>query len=62
MYSVGEPSINRRILAVSSRTEVKELRRMACRVMMPKFSAMFSQNPDVGAKCRVMPGSPLAVP
>ena len=52
MYSVGEPSINRRILAVSSRTEVKELRRMACRVMMPKFSAMFSQNPDVGVKCR----------
>ena len=52
MYSVGEPSINQRILAASSRTEVKELRRMACRVMMPKFSPIFSQNPDVAVKCR----------
>jgi hypothetical protein len=35
-------------------TEVKLLRRIACRVMMPKkISTMFSYDPDVGVKCRV---------
>ncbi len=39
---------------VSSRTERKEPRRMACRVMMPKkTSTMFNQEQLAGVKCKV---------
>jgi hypothetical protein len=45
------------IAAVSSLTEVKVPRRMAWRVMMPKkISTMFSHDPEVGVKCRVIRG------
>ncbi len=42
---------------VRSLTLVKVPRRMAWRVMIPKkISAMFSQDPDAGVKCRVIRG------
>ncbi len=45
------------IAAMRSLTEVKLPRRMACRVMIEKkTSAMFSHDPDVGVKCRVIRG------
>ena len=38
-------------------TEVKLPRRMACRVMIEKkTSTMFSHDPDVGVKCKVIRG------
>ena len=43
--------------AMRSLTEVKLPRRMACRVMIEKkTSAMFSHDPDVGVKCKVIRG------
>jgi len=52
-----QPSMKASIAVMRSWTEVKLPRRMACRVMMPKkTSAMFSQDPDVGVKCRVIRG------
>ena len=43
--------------AMRSLTEVKLPRRMAWRVMIEKkISTMFSQDPDVGVKCRVIRG------
>src|SRR5215467_6844065 len=43
--------------AMRSLTEVKLPRRMAWRVMIEKkISAMFSQDPDVGVKCKVIRG------
>ena len=45
------------MVAVSSRTEVKEPRRMAWRVMTEKkHSTRFSQEHPVGVKCRVIRG------
>lgn len=40
--------------AMSSFTEVKEPRRMAWRVMMPKKISKFIQEHPVGVKCRVI--------
>jgi hypothetical protein len=41
--------MNRVMASMSSRTEPKVTRRMACRVMIPKkISTRFSQDPDVG--------------
>ena len=43
--------------AMRSVTEVKLPRRMACRVMIEKkTSTMFSHDPDVGVKCKVIRG------
>ena len=43
--------------AMRSFTEVKPPQRMACRVMIEKkTSAMFSHDPDVGVKCKVIRG------
>ena len=51
------PSMKASMAAMRSLTEVKLPRRMACRVMIEKkTSAMFSQDPDVGVKCKVILG------
>ena len=50
-------SMNVVIASMSSRTEPKLPRRMARRVMIPKkISTMFSHDPEVGVKCRVIRG------
>ena len=52
-----QPSMNARMASTSSRTESKLPRRMAWRVMIPKkISTRFSQDPEVGVKCRVIRG------
>ena len=52
-----QPSMNRVMASISSRTEPKVPRRMACRVMIPKkISTRLSQDPEVGVKCRVIRG------
>ena len=52
-----EPSMKRRMAAVRSLTLLKLPRRMAWPVMMPKkISTMFSHDPLVGVKCRVIRG------
>ena len=52
-----QPSMKMPIAAMRSLTEVKVPRRMAWRVMMPKkISTMFSHDPEVGVKCRVIRG------
>jgi hypothetical protein len=46
-----QPSMNRVMAWISSRTEPKVPRRMACRVMIPKkISTRLSQEPEVGVK------------
>jgi hypothetical protein len=54
------PSVKFSMAAMRSLTEVKLPRRMACRVMMEKTSTMFSHDPDVGVKCRVVLGCPAS--
>ena len=45
------------IAAINSLTLPKLPRRMACRVMIEKkISTMFSHDPEVGVKCRVIRG------
>ena len=52
-----QPSMNVPIASMSSCTLSKVPLRMAWRVMIPKkISTMFSQEPDVGVKCRVIRG------
>ena len=52
-----QPLMNAVMASVRSRTEPKVPRRMAWRVMIPKkISTMFSQDPLVGVKCRVIRG------
>jgi hypothetical protein len=49
--------MNRPIAAIRSLTLLKLPRRMAWRVMIEKkISTMFSQDPEVGVKCRVIRG------
>ena len=48
------PSMKVSMVAMKSGTDVNISRRMAWRVMIPKrISTMFSQDPEVGVKCRV---------
>ena len=52
-----QPSMNRSMAAISSLTLAKLPRRMAWRVMIEKkTSTMFSHEPLVGVKCRVIRG------
>jgi hypothetical protein len=52
-----QPSMKRRMALVRSLTDRNVPRRMAWRVMIPKkISTMFSQDPEVGVKCRVIRG------
>jgi hypothetical protein len=52
-----QPSVKRSIAAIRSVTLAKLSRRMACRVMIEKkTSTRFSQDPEVGVKCRVIRG------
>ena len=52
-----QPSMKRLMAAVRSLTLVKLPRRMAWRVMIEKkTSTRFSQDPEVGVKCRVIRG------
>ena len=51
------PSMKASMALTRSGTEVKLPRRMACRVMIEKkTSTRFSQDPDVGVKCKVIRG------
>ena len=52
-----QPSMKRWMAAIRSLTLVKLPRRMAWRVMIEKkTSTRFSQEPEVGVKCRVIRG------
>ena len=52
-----QPSVNFSMAVMRSLPLVKLPRRMACRVMIEKkTSAMFSHDPDVGVKCKVIRG------
>src|SRR3954467_1246475 len=51
-HRLFQPLMNRRILAVRSRTDAKVPRWMACFSMIPnQTSTRFSQDPEVGVKC-----------
>jgi len=46
--------MNRPMAAVRSLTERRVPRRIACRVMTPKTSTMFSHDHPAGVKCKVI--------